>query len=415
MDTDYSPEGSGATTDEDRDILNALNSEFKKSKAEQIFRFLQDQEELSQKFKEYALDSEEDAECGSDGSISEAENRLSQQLDLRRARPANPPHSAWSELTGPGDGVFLTDNPDSTDTPHRSTVNNHSSHVEGVSGSEKTHKPKRKGGSHSSDYTKPKRTLSKVSTRPQTAVGLKTISELSSSFPIQLSSSRQLNSGLLDDKLIENHDRILRSSHQRAEDVSRSGVNPASSAGKKGRNRNKNRVSGSGSGGQSHPLHWSSSDSADFLHQHSRDVTSGGANFMDLTTGHVSASGRLRLGNRHDFTAKKLITLDVGQSGGSLQGQRHLERPHLDGRNSVTSGRKSAGLYHSSPTGSGAHGRLMRAPVLSNISGMEQAGRNMTVLKLPPLDNSVVTSQNLPNNAMMNNPTPASLNPTHVS
>ena len=89
---------------------------------------------------------EEDAECGSDGSISEAENRLSQQLDLRRARPANPPHSAWSELTGPGDGVFLTDNPDSTDTPHRSTVNNHSSHVEGVSGvREKPINPKRKG------------------------------------------------------------------------------------------------------------------------------------------------------------------------------------------------------------------------------------------------------------------------------
>ncbi|ESO94144.1 hypothetical protein LOTGIDRAFT_161344 [Lottia gigantea] len=82
-----------ADSGSEKDILSNLNKDFKKSKAEQILRLLKDQECLNQKFKEFALESDDsdvktDDETGnlteSDESIEETERKLAETISLRR-------------------------------------------------------------------------------------------------------------------------------------------------------------------------------------------------------------------------------------------------------------------------------------------------------------------------------------------
>lgn len=76
-------------------VLQQLNSDFERSKSEQIHRFLRDQEELNQTISGEITDLSED-----ESDVSDTETLLAQRLDLYRVRPQSA--KGW-QISQPGD------------------------------------------------------------------------------------------------------------------------------------------------------------------------------------------------------------------------------------------------------------------------------------------------------------------------
>ena len=187
-------------------VLLQLDADFKRAKEEQILRFLHDQEELNNRFREFELDADDeddDGEDEEDGGERTAETQLREKLALYKARiyvetPMECESIASDEETRSDDSDYETIRVKKVPA----TLTNNTQIV-GTTTRRGTKGATCSGGTQGAQ----KRTLSKVNTRPKTAMGVR---RMPTAHELNIYSPDNQRYRSAQARLIESHDGPLR-------------------------------------------------------------------------------------------------------------------------------------------------------------------------------------------------------------